>query len=302
MTQHLREHADWLDGRLAALQQRVDTQDNEIAQMEERIYALENPGPPVAPPQGMLVGLFTDFSNRRNMGWDVLRYYESGGIPWQVPQAVRAQLQAGRAVHLSAKPGVPMNMGERLDLESLFRDAQDLGGHLYMSLWHEPENDSFTAAQWGELQNELVGSASLFDNVTPVFNLMGWGLHASQSGGSNLEYLDVIDGLQSDGIVAIDVYDWPSSKGRPSEDLFDAYTADTVGELKRRNWRWMIAETGTVGDEAHQTSWVLRNMQEASDFGCVVWLLFDKDKPNEPDDRMWAVEMGTLLAMRDWSG
>lgn len=293
MTTQLRLHADYLDVV--------------IADFEDRLMALElashnHTDPPIDPPPfpGMLVGLFTDDAGHRAGDWDIVRHYISGGIPSVVPTEVRFVLEMGDVLHLSAKPNVPMGPMEQDTLRDLFADAESLGGELWISLWHEPENDNFTAQAWGELQDQLVDIASEYHFIKPIFNLMGWGLHSSQQGGSNLQYLDAIEGLQGQGIVAIDVYDWPSSKGRPSEDLLDAYTAETVGEIQRRGWSWMIAETGTVGNDAHQEAWILRNMQAAFDAGCVAWEYFAKDKPNEPDNRMWDVSSSTLVAMRAW--
>jgi hypothetical protein len=265
------------------------------------------PGPPQSRPGGMLVGVFADdvAASEQEAGgaWDGVRWYVPGGFGTTLPNKVVSWLNRGTTVHISYKSGVPMDNGERSRLATLLASVPDGGGELWITLWHEPENDSFSAANWGKVQTDLAAAVTTANQgrsvpIVTAFTLMGWGLGGNTS---NIEYLDAIDDIpRSQGIVMIDPYDWPSTKGQGTVDLFDDYTRDVVKSLKNRGWAWGIAETGTALTGNQRTQWILRNVQDAYDNGAVAFWYFNKDKPNESDNRYWKSEPAGLAALRAW--
>ncbi|MDJ0960570.1 MAG: hypothetical protein QNJ88_07930 [Acidimicrobiia bacterium] len=264
--------------------------------------------PPASRPGGMLVGVFADDPAKSEQeaggAWDGIRWYVPGDFGTTLPNKVVSWLNRGTVVHLSYKSAVPMNDNDRSRLATLLSNVPDGGGELWLTFWHEPENDSFSAANWGKVQRNLVAAVNKANksrsvDIVPVFTLMGWGLGGNTS---NIEYLNAIDDIsRSDGIVMIDPYDWPSTKGQGTVDLFDDYTKDVVKSLKNRGWAWGIAETGTALTGNQRTQWILRNVQDAYNNGAVAFWYFNKDKPNEADNRYWKSEPAGLAALRSWT-
>lgn len=267
------------------------------------------PPKPVTPNTGdMLVGVFADnigaSENDAGGRWDGIRWYVPGNFQTSLPNSVVSYLNRGTTVHISYKSGVPMDNSERSRLATLLDSVPDGAGALWITLWHEPENDSFSASNWGKVQEDLVAAVNKANQgrsvpIVPAFTLMGWGLGGNTS---NIEYLNAVDDIPRDqAIVMIDPYDWPSSKGQGTVDLFDDYTKDVVKSLKNRGWAWGIAETATALTGNQRTQWILRNVQDAYDNGAVAFWYFNKDKPNEADNRYWESEPAGLAALRAWT-